>query len=72
MTADDDNPKYVYTKMGLGFQQFVMGRTAFHTYEEAAMAAREMRDKKAASLKKQFNRMSGKIFPTKEPKNLQK
>lgn len=64
--------KYVYTKgnPAYGFQQFVMGKTAFLTYTEAATAAREMRDKKVASLKKQLAKVSGLIFSTQEPENL--
>lgn len=66
--ADDDG--YVYTKMGLGFQQFKLGRDAFHTYEEAAMAARAMRDKKRGSLLKQLDKLNALIFPTEMPENL--
>jgi hypothetical protein len=68
----DDN--YVYTAgshpQGVYSQQFIMGKTAFHTYEEAAVAAREMRNKKIESVRKQLNRLSGLLFPTKEPENL--
>jgi hypothetical protein len=65
----DDDEKYVYTADRYP-QQFVMGKTAFLTYEEAAVAAREMRNKKIDSVRKQLNRLSGLLFPTKEPENL--
>ena len=65
-----DSSDYVYTQMGLGLQQFVMGQTAFLTYEEATVAAREMRNKKMSSLKRQLARVSGLLFPTKESENL--
>jgi len=58
---------YVYTQFGLGLQQFVMGKTAFLTYPEAAAAAREMRDRKVTSIKKQLARVSGLIFPMRMP-----
>lgn len=65
---ENEEPQYVYTK---GFvQQFIMGKTAFLTYKEAAIAAREMRDKKRASLKKQLTRLNELIFPTNMPENL--
>lgn len=61
---------YVYTKMGLDYQQFVMGRTAFLTYTEAVTAARAMRDKKVVSLAKQLAKVDGLVFSTTEPDNL--
>jgi len=62
--------KYVYTK-GNYLQQFVMGRNAFLTYPEAAKAAREMRDKKQASLTRQLLKVSSLIFETKNPFGLE-
>ena len=61
-----DHGHYVYTT-GQCRQQFRMGRDAFLTYEEAARAARVMRDKKALSLRKQLRKMRGLLFPTKTP-----
>ena len=61
--------KYVYTKDAY-HQQFVMGKTAFHTYLEAAVAAREMRDKKRDSLNRQLAKVSGLLFPMKMPARL--
>lgn len=58
--------KYVYTKAQYR-QQFVMGKTAFQTYPEAAKAARAMRIKKQVSLTQQLMRVSGLAFPSKEP-----
>lgn len=66
-----DDSKYVYTT-GPYSQQFVMGKTAFLTYEEAATAACAMRDKKVASIQKQLAKVSGLLFPTKKSENLQK
>ncbi len=66
---DDDDVKYVYTR-GRYHQQFVMDRDAFLTYAEAAVAARAMRDRKAISLRKQLNKVTGLLFPTMEPENL--
>lgn len=66
--VDDDG--YVYTKMGLGFQLFIMGKTAFLTYEEAAIAARLMRRRKVASLRKQADKVFRLPFPLKKPENL--
>lgn len=57
--------KYVYTT-DRHSQQFVMGRNAFLTYPEAAIAACEMRDKKALSLKRQLAKVSGLFFPAVE------
>ncbi len=62
--GDDDG--YVYTHQSY-HQQFLMGRNAFHTYGEAVIAAREMRDKKTASLMKQLAKVGGLSFPTKMP-----
>lgn len=65
-----DGEKYVYAGAGPSFQAFIMGKTAFLTYEEAAVAARVMRTRKIASVEKQLNRLTGLLFPTKEPENL--
>ena len=61
--------KYVYRMRG-GLQQFVMGENAFFTYPEAVIAAREMRNKKELSLKKQLRKVSGMIFLTRMPDDL--
>ena len=58
--------KYVYT-MGRYPQQFIMDKNAFLTYEEAAVAARAMRDKKEVSIRKQLAKVRGLVFPTNMP-----
>jgi hypothetical protein len=52
---------YVYTT-GQWTQQFVLGKNAFHTEEEAKTAAREMRDKKIKSAQKQLQKLKGIEF----------
>ncbi len=67
--SSGDDEKYVYT-VGRYSQQFVMGKDAFLTYEEAAVAAREMRDKRELALKRQITKVSALIFPMRMPDNL--
>ncbi len=62
----DEPQKHVYSYTELGSERFVMGETAFLTYEDAVIAARAMRDNKIESLEKQIDRISYLIFPTKE------
>lgn len=57
---------YVNTKEYY-FQQFILGKNAFHTYADAVIAARGMRNKKQASLQKQLNKVRGLIFPSAMP-----
>lgn len=66
-SAMDD--EYVYS-VETYQQQYRMGRTAFLTYPEAAVAARLMRDKKRLSLRNQLAKMGSLVFPTQEPENL--
>lgn len=69
--ADDsgyvcERQDYDYRR-GQYYPSFVLGKTAFHTYEEAVLAAREMRDKKKVSLKKQLDKVNNLLFPSKMP-----
>lgn len=63
------DPKYVYLEGRFLAQQFVMDKNAFLTYEEAAIAACEMRDRKIKSVKKQLARLTSLLFPTAMPEN---
>lgn len=67
--SNEDNSKYVYT-LDRYVQQFILGKDAFLTYEDAAVAAREMRDKRVASLMKQLTKVRSLLFPTKMPERL--
>lgn len=66
VTGSDVDDEYVYS-VETYRQQFRLGRDAFPTYEEAAIAARKMRDKKVVSLLKQLTKMRELLFTTREP-----
>ena len=51
------NPAYVYDGRGAGAIQHVIGRDAFPNRDDAVGAAKSMRDKKIASLKKQIAKL---------------
>lgn len=55
---------------GFSSEWYLMGRDAFLTYSKAAIAARAMRDKRQAFLKRQLVKVSGLLFPTARPLNL--